>query len=100
MWLLRSGEDCASTPCSVAALGGRPMLCLTLCIAAVLSLVYTGVAPSDSLPHNGWAIVRWAGIATSVVATTGAVLVAMAAALIVGLVVVTLLAGARVLAER
>lgn len=98
-WVLRSGGDCAATPCSVATLGGHPMVCLVLSVAAALTLAAGWLVRQAGDPP-GWDAVRWSGIALTVVATTGAVVVAAAAVILTLLGARLLVACVRVLDTR
>lgn len=97
-WLLRSGGECAALPCSVATLGGRPALCLVLTVLAALALAGSWIAGGVGAPE-WWDIVRWSALALSLIATVGAVFVAVAAAVILGAGVALMIGCARVLSE-
>lgn len=95
--VLRSGGDCTGTACSVATLGGHPALCFALAVSAAVLLVAGTVAltlpPADSV----WEFGAWLGVAASVVAGTGAVLVAAFAVVLAAVVIGFLIAGVRLL---
>ncbi len=95
-WLM-GRPDCSGLACSVATLGGRPALCLALCVVALVALVVSGVANALGRVAHGWEALEYAGVAASVVASVGAVVVAAATVLAMAVGLAVLVSCVRVL---